>query len=51
LYTGHASSHVDYSHGIRLVSRWVVVDGVPRDLDALLRDPDLAAAVHDAVEQ
>jgi len=47
LYTGHASSHVDYSHGIRLVSRRVLVDGVPHDLDALLRTPSLAAAVRD----
>jgi len=47
LYTGHASSHVDYSHGIRLVSRRVLLDGVPHDLDELLRDPVLAAAVHD----
>jgi hypothetical protein len=49
LYTGHASSHVDYSHGIRLVSRHVMVDGVSHDLDALLRDPVLAAAVRDTV--
>lgn len=51
LYTGHASSHVDYSHGVRLVSRWVMVDGARHDLDALLRDPELAAAVRDPLER
>jgi hypothetical protein len=49
LYTGHASSHVDYSHGIRLVSRHVVVDGIPHDLDELLRDPVLGAAMLDPI--
>jgi hypothetical protein len=47
LYTGHASTHVDYSHGIRLVSRRVMLDGVPHDLDALVRDPALRVAVLD----
>ncbi len=49
LYTGHASSHVDYSHGIRLVSRRVLIDGIPHDLDELVRDPVLAGAVHDPI--
>lgn len=51
LYTGHASSHVDYSHGIRLVSRRVIVDGREYDLDALLRDPQLAMAVRERIER
>ena len=49
LYTGHASSHVDYSHGIRLVSRRVLVDGISHDLDVLLRDSVLARVVHDPI--
>jgi hypothetical protein len=39
LYTGHSSSHVDYSHGIRLVSRRMMVDGVAMTIDDALADP------------
>ena len=42
LYTAHTDSLVVFSHGIRLVARGVVVDGVGRDLLEVLRDPDLA---------
>ena len=42
LYTGHAASWVDYSHGIRLVSRRMMVDGVATTIDAVLADPRLA---------
>ncbi len=45
LYTGHGNGWVDYSHGIRLVSRRVMIDGVGHDLRDLLRDSVLAAAV------
>lgn len=38
LYTGHVDDWVDYSHGIRLVSRRVVIDGVEQDLHDLLQD-------------
>ncbi len=34
----HKNSYVDYSHGIRLVCRIVLVDGVPMDLHDLLQD-------------
>jgi len=47
LYTGHASTHVDYSHGIRLVSRRVLIDGIAHDMLAVLRDPTVAAALSD----
>ena len=43
----HVEWYVDYSHGIRLVSRDVVVDGVRRDLAALLADPVLWPLVSD----
>lgn len=37
----HTSSYVDYSHGVRLVAREVVVDGVRTTIDAVLADPVL----------
>jgi hypothetical protein len=43
LYTGHAASHVDYSHGIRLVSRRMIVDGAAMTIEGVLADPKLAA--------
>ena len=42
LYTGHTASWVDYSHGIRLVSRRMTVDGVATTIDAVLADPKRA---------
>jgi hypothetical protein len=47
LYTGHTDRWVDYSHGIRLLSRTVIVDNVARDLLDLLRDTQFAALVSD----
>jgi hypothetical protein len=40
LYTGHADDWVDYSHGIRLIAREVLIDGEAHDLAALLEDPE-----------
>jgi hypothetical protein len=40
LYTGHTDRWVDYSHGIRLVSRSILIDGEEADLKALLEDAD-----------
>lgn len=42
LYLGHTDDWVDYSHGIRLISNRVEVDGVMRDLTDILVDPELA---------
>jgi hypothetical protein len=42
LYVGHASSWVDYSHGIRLVSRRMTVDGAAKTIEEVLVDPQLA---------
>ena len=47
LYAGLTDDWVDYSHGIRLVSREVQVDGVQRDLWDVLRDPALAPLLSD----
>jgi hypothetical protein len=38
LYTGHTASWVDYSHGIRLVSRRMMVDGVAKTIEEVLAD-------------
>lgn len=43
LYTGHADSWVDYSHGIRLVSRRLLVNGVAATIDEVLADPKRAS--------
>jgi hypothetical protein len=42
LYTGHTSAWVDYSHGIRLVQRKMLVNGQPRPIEDVLADPQLA---------
>lgn len=41
LYLGHVDWYVDYSHGIRPVRRWMVVDGVRRPYEEVLKDPVL----------
>lgn len=41
LTTVHVDWYVDYSHGIRLVKRQMIVDGEKRDLWDVLNDPDL----------
>ena len=45
--TVHVDWYVDYSHGIRLVKRAMIVDGDPRDLWDVLKDPDLCFLVSD----
>jgi len=47
LYTGHIARYADYSHGIRLVSRNVLIDGVEHDMLDVLRDPALAGLLSD----
>jgi hypothetical protein len=42
LYAGHTDRWVDYSHGIRIVHREIVVDGKRLDLEEVLRDVTLA---------
>lgn len=42
LYIGHTDRWVDYSHGIRLVSRDVLVDGKRMDIRDVLANLDLA---------
>ena len=45
LYLGHASSWVDYSHGIRLVRRSVTVDGMETGFDELLKNSALSELI------
>ncbi len=42
VYVGHSDRWVDYSHGVRLVHRHIMIDGVPHDLQDVLRDAALA---------
>ncbi len=42
LSTIHEQTYADYSHGARLVSQQVLVDGRPMRLEDALRDPELA---------
>jgi len=39
VYNGHVGWYVDYSHGVRLVNNQVLVDGKPKLLSELLKDP------------
>ena len=43
LSTVHGARYADYSHGIRLVSNTVYVNGVKRSIDDVLAEPRLAA--------
>jgi hypothetical protein len=45
LYVGHTDSHVDYSHGIRLMSRTIIVDDRPMDVRDVLKDKELSLLV------
>lgn len=47
LYTGHRSDWVDYSHGIRLVSQVMEVNGQTQTVAAVLADPELAGLISD----
>ena len=47
LSTVHRAEYADYSHGIRLISRSVTINGEPHDLHELLKDPRKAWMVSD----
>jgi len=42
LSTVHGARYADYSHGVRLVNRWVLIDGEYRSIFDLLNNPRLA---------
>lgn len=48
VYGGHTADWVDYSHGVRLVSRRMLLDGVERDLVDVLSEPTLAPLLSEA---
>jgi hypothetical protein len=43
----HRETYVDYSHGVRLITRTVTVDGKPRDMRHALHSPDAAGLLTD----
>jgi hypothetical protein len=47
LSTIHGACYADYSHGIRLVSETMLVDGEPRSVYDVLQDPALAGILSD----
>lgn len=47
LSTVHKEDYVDYSHGIRLVKRDILVDGQPRDICEVMSDPKLCYLLSD----
>jgi hypothetical protein len=47
LYTGHINWWVDYSHGIRLIARTVIVDGKKMDYTEVMKDPVLCKLICD----
>lgn len=42
LYVGHVDWYVDYSHGVRLMSQQIIVDGQSRRVSDVLKDPLLS---------
>ena len=47
LFVRHGNFYVDYSHGVRLVSRTCTVDGKEMDIRAILEDPALYRLLSD----
>jgi hypothetical protein len=47
LSTVHGANYADYSHGIRLISEWALIDGRLRPVRDILRDPATAGILSD----
>ncbi|MCA9250901.1 MAG: hypothetical protein KDA54_07180 [Phycisphaerales bacterium] len=47
LYLGHVDFYADYSHGIRLVYKTMIVDGVEMPVAQVLADPQLNVLISD----
>jgi hypothetical protein len=43
----HGDTYVDYSHGVRLIARQMLVDGKTMTIDAALKDPTLCGLLSD----
>jgi hypothetical protein len=47
VYVGHGDFYVDYSHGVRLIKKTVIVNGVKRKLEDVLNDKEIAHLLSD----
>ncbi len=47
LYLGHAASWVDYSHGIRLVQKKILINGIAKIVDEVLADSKMSGLLSD----
>lgn len=47
LYFGHESTYADYSHGIRLVNRRMILDGTVVNIDDVLKNTPVASLLSD----
>jgi hypothetical protein len=47
LSTFHGANYADYSHGVRLVSAMALINGQPRSIYEILRDPSTASVLSD----
>lgn len=47
LYLGHEITYMDYSHGLRMVRQIMLVDGEPRYIQDVLKDPVLCQLISD----
>jgi hypothetical protein len=47
VYAGHVDWYVDYSHGIRPVRRWMMVDGTRRSFEEIMSDSQLQHLLSD----
>ena len=47
LYFGHEDTYADYSHGVRLVNRRMLLNGGETTVEAVLLNPSMASAVSD----
>jgi hypothetical protein len=41
VYNGHIARYADYSHGVRFLSRFALINGEPVQMDVVLKDPVL----------
>jgi len=42
VYNGHIAMYADYSHGVRLISKFAFINGDPIQVDDILKDPNLS---------
>ena len=47
VYNGHIAKYADYSHGVRLISNIVLINGDSTQIDDILKDSNLSALLSD----